>query len=77
MLKVISVVGARPQFIKAAAVSPLIRAHFSEIGDTNSTIAGALATAKLVIPIAHVESGLHMIRLENAARIILTDSGGV
>lgn len=122
MHKLLTVVGARPQFIKAAAVSRLIRRrddvrefivhtgqHFdrnmSEVffdqleiphpdfnlgisglshgamtgrmlhgleklileiqpdsvmvyGDTNSTLAGALAAAKIHIPVTHVESGL-------------------
>lgn len=120
MLKVLTVVGARPQFIKAAAVSPRLRERAQEIlvntgqhydpelsqvffdelslpapditlnvgsgshgqqtgamlskldpilqaeqpdwvlvyGDTNSTLAGALAAAKLHIPVAHVEAGL-------------------
>ena len=126
-LKILTVVGARPQFIKAAAVSRAIREHdakapgrlsevivhtgqhydanmsevfFQELGldvprynlgvgsashaeqtaamlvgiekvcidetpdvvliygDTNSTVAGALAAAKLKIPVAHVEAGL-------------------
>lgn len=127
-MKIVSVVGARPQFIKAAAISRLIkelnrkargkrvkevlvhtgqhydpnmsRVFFDELeirkadynlgvgsaphgaqtgrmleklepvlldekpdvvlvyGDTNSTLAGALAAVKLHIPVAHVEAGL-------------------
>jgi UDP-GlcNAc3NAcA epimerase len=119
-MKIVTIVGARPQFIKAAAVSRKLRARHEEFlvntgqhydyemsgiffdglelpqpdanlgigsgshayqtgemlkgiesvllserpdyvliyGDTNSTLAGALAAAKLSVPIAHVEAGL-------------------
>jgi UDP-GlcNAc3NAcA epimerase len=138
-LKVLTVVGARPQFIKAAAVSRAIRetdgleevmihtgqhfdknmsdvffdeldipapAHMLDIhggghgemtgrmlsaiepvliaekpdwvvvyGDTNSTLAGALAAAKLHIPIAHVEAGLRSFnrRMPEEVNRVLTD----
>ena len=124
MKKILTIVGARPQFIKAAAISHIVRQRYADrltedllntgqhydeamagtffheldlptprynlgvgsdthgrqtaamlsgveevmlsthydavlvYGDTNSTLAGALAAAKLGVPVMHVEAGL-------------------
>ena len=138
-MRILTIIGARPQFIKAAAVSRVIHSHndikeiivhtgqhfdanmsdvfFEQMdiprpnhylkianlshgamtgrmlegieeliqqekpdwvlvyGDTNSTLAGALAAAKLHLPIAHVEAGLrsHNPAMPEEINRVLTD----
>lgn len=137
MKTICTVVGARPQFIKLAVVSRVLRKDFQEVlihtgqhydrnmsgvffeemdipkpdynlgisggthgqmtgqmlmkieevlqkeapdmlllfGDTNSTLAGALAAVKLHIPVCHVEAGNRLGTLDNPEEVnrILTD----
>jgi len=137
MKKICTVVGARPQFIKLAMVSRILRREFHEVvihtgqhygynmsdvffeemdipkpdynlgisggthgqmtgqmlmkieevllrerpdmllvfGDTNSTLAGALAAVKLHIPVCHIEAGNRLGTYENPEEVnrILTD----
>ena len=139
-MKVLTVIGNRPQFIKAAAVSPRLRADheellvhtgqhfddelsavfFSELGlpapevelgialgsnssqtarmlsalepvvasaapdvllvygDTNSTLAGALAGALAGVPVAHVEAGMRSFdrSMPEELNRVLTDHAG-
>jgi UDP-N-acetylglucosamine 2-epimerase (non-hydrolysing)/UDP-GlcNAc3NAcA epimerase len=62
-----------------AALGPLLREHAPDAvlvyGDTNSTLAGALAAAQAQIPVAHVEAGMRSFdrRMPEELNRVLTD----
>ena len=73
-MKICTIIGARPQFIKAAAVSRAIAAHNRlTLNLERRTLNFEHSSLRLIDPLGYFD----IIALEKSARMLLTDSGGM
>ena len=73
-MKICTIIGARPQFIKAAAVSRAIAAHNRlTLNLERRTLNIEHSSLRLIDPLGYFD----IIALEKSARMLLTDSGGM